>query len=59
MSPEESRKQQNKQRPSLPRVIEDLLERLREGLEQVAEELRPREPQPVRIPVPVERPRRR
>ncbi len=60
MSPEDTRKQKNRQRkPGFREVLDGVLERLREGLDGLAEGLRPAQPQPVPIPIPVRRPRRR
>jgi hypothetical protein len=60
MSPEYNRKQKNQQPKSgFRRTLDGVLERLREGLEDLAEGLRPAQPQPIPIPVPVNRPRRR
>jgi len=61
MSPEETRKQKNRQqpKPGIRNVLDGVLERLREALDGLAEGLRPAHPQPVPIPMPVRRPRRR
>ncbi len=60
MSPDDASKQKNRQqpKPGLRRTLEGVLERLREGLEELADGLRP-QPQPVPIPIPVRRPGRR
>jgi hypothetical protein len=58
MNPGNSRKQ--KQQPhgktGIKQVLEGILDRLREGLDELADELRPRQPEPIPIPVPVRRP---
>ncbi len=61
MSPDDVHKQKNHRqpKPGLKQVLEGVLERLREGLNDIAEGLRPQEPQPIPIPIPVQRPRRR
>ncbi len=61
MSPEDTRKPKNRQqpKPSFREVLDRVLEGLREGLDGLAEGLRPPQPQPVPIPIPVRRPRRR
>jgi hypothetical protein len=60
MSPEDNRKQKShpQNKTGFKRTLEGVLERLRDGLDELAEGLRPR-PQPVPIPVPIDRPRRR
>lgn len=63
MSPDETRKQKGhpQQKNGLRRTLEGVLERLREGLDELGEGLRPDRPQPVPIPIPipVRQPRRR
>lgn len=61
MSPESIRKHkgQPQSKNGLKETLENILGRLREGLDEVAENLRPARPQPVPIPIPVRRPRRR
>jgi hypothetical protein len=61
MSPEDARKQKNRpqQKSGLKRTLEGVLERLREGLEELANGLIPAQPQRVPIPIPVRRTRRR
>ncbi len=60
MSPDNQVK--NKKQPEKPgfqRALEDLLERLRRGMEELANPLNPNRPQPQPIPVPVLQRRRR
>ena len=64
MSPEETRKDKHRQqKPGFKRTLEGIVERLREGLEELGEDLgrglRPARPQPIPIPIPALRPRRR
>ena len=58
MSPYDARKQKNNQPPKsgIRRTLEGVLERLREGLDSLADGFRP-QPQPVPIPIPIDRPR--
>ena len=61
MSPEERMKNKKaSQRPGLQRALEGILERLRQGLEELANELSNRpQPQPIPIPLPSQRRRRK
>jgi hypothetical protein len=61
MSPENIRKQkgQPQSKNGLKQTLENILGRLRDGLDEVAESLQPARPQPVPIPIPVRRQRRR
>lgn len=60
MSQEDVRKQQRQggQKSGVKQVLDGVVERLREGLEEILDGLRAK-PQPVPIPIPVNRPRRR
>lgn len=60
MSPDERRK--NKKAgpfPGFQRALEGILERLRQSLEELANELTPNRPQPQPIPIPLPTQRRR
>ena len=64
MRSDDNRKQKGPQtKQGLKRTLEGIIERLREGLDELAEVLerglRPSEPQPIPIPVPTRRPRSR
>ena len=61
MSPEEFRKQKSRPQPKtgLKQALEGVVERLREGLEEIARGLNAAQPQRVPIPIPVNRLRRR
>jgi hypothetical protein len=59
MSPSQSKDKQARSRQGLQRALEGILERLRQGVEEIAKGLNPNRPQPVPIPIPVEQRRRR
>lgn len=59
MSLEEARKQKNQPQHKDGNPLEGILERLREGLDELLNGLKPAQPQPVPIPIPIEYPRRR
>ncbi len=61
MSPDDRRKQkpQPQQKSGWTNALEDVLERLREGLDELARGLQPEQRQRVPIPVPSRRPSRR
>ena len=61
MSPEDRRKQKPhpQHKSGWTNTLEDVLERLREGLDELARGLQPQQRQRVPIPVPTHRPTRR
>lgn len=58
MSPSTSKKNQQPSRQGLQGALEGILDRLRQGLEEIARGLNNDRPQPVPIPVPADRRRR-
>jgi len=61
MSPDTNSKSKKRRQSQdkLNRTLEELLERLRKGLDNLADGLRSPGPQPVPIPIPARRSRRR
>jgi hypothetical protein len=61
MTADDIRKNKNhpEMKPGLKRTLQGILERLKEGMDEIADGLRPANPQRVPIPLPVWRPRRR
>lgn len=57
MNPEDRSKHKPhpQQKTGLTQALEGVLERLREGLDELADGLRPQQPQRVPVPVPVRR----
>jgi len=59
MNPPQSKDKQAKSRQGLQRALEGILERLRQGLEEIANGLNNnRRPEPIPLPIPVDRRRR-
>jgi hypothetical protein len=58
MNPLDDDKKKKRSKPTLQRVLEGILDRLREGMEEIAQGLNPSRPQPQPIPIPVNRRRR-
>lgn len=61
MDTKDSRKPKSYPQPKqgLKHTLEGVLDRLREELDELASGFRPKDPQLVPIPIPVQRPRRR
>jgi hypothetical protein len=58
MNPPQSKEKQTKSGQGLQRALEGILERLRQGLEEIANGLNGNRPEPIPLPVPVDRRRR-
>ena len=58
MSPLYDDKKKKRSKSPFQRMLEGILDRLREGMEEIAQGLNPQRPQPQPIPIPVNRRRR-